>query len=210
MAWASKKQYAICMESEEGKDLIEKLPKLSQDEFQVEFGKLLGKTGASYDKNEDEDYNDSDNEDDLPNFLRDADYQEGHDYELDALRERDEKGLNNDGPSDEEIKQEVIENGEDDWVRTEEDKKVWDSLSDDDKYLLAMSNDMGFNFDEMNDVPGAREKFEELKSKFSFGKDGDYDARGDVEIEDEVPMEEEEPTTKFEKSNYKKSEERLF
>lgn len=61
MAWASKKQYAILMNSEEGKDLIQDLPNLSQDEFQVEFGKILGKSGASYNRDEDEDY-----DDDLP------------------------------------------------------------------------------------------------------------------------------------------------
>ena len=43
MAWSSKKQYAIMMSSEEGKDLAEKMPDLSQDEFNVEFSKLLGK-----------------------------------------------------------------------------------------------------------------------------------------------------------------------
>ena len=58
MAWASKKQYAICMESEEGKDLIEDLPNMSQDEFNVEFGKLLGKSGSSYSAKDDEDYSD--------------------------------------------------------------------------------------------------------------------------------------------------------
>lgn len=57
MAWASKKQYAICMESEEGKDLIEKLPQMEQDEFNVEFGKLLGKSGASYDSKSDKEEN---------------------------------------------------------------------------------------------------------------------------------------------------------
>lgn len=60
MAWASKKQYAICMESEEGKDLIEKLPQMEQDEFNVEFGKLLGKSGASYDSKNDSDYEEND------------------------------------------------------------------------------------------------------------------------------------------------------
>lgn len=45
MAWSSKKQYAIMMSSKEGKDLIEKMPDLSQDEFQEEFSKLLGKSG---------------------------------------------------------------------------------------------------------------------------------------------------------------------
>lgn len=52
MAWASKKQYAILNNSEEGKDLIEKLPDLSQDEFQVEFGKFIGKSGSSYEEDE--------------------------------------------------------------------------------------------------------------------------------------------------------------
>lgn len=65
MAWASKKQYAILMNSEEGKDLIQDLPNLSQDEFQVEFGKILGKNGGTYNRDEDEDYKE-DNEDDLP------------------------------------------------------------------------------------------------------------------------------------------------
>lgn len=55
MAWASKKQYAILMNSEEGKDLAEQLPDLDQDDFQVKFGELLGKTGASYDWNDDDD-----------------------------------------------------------------------------------------------------------------------------------------------------------
>lgn len=56
MAWASKKQSEILMKSEEGKDLIEKLPTLSQDDFQVEFGKVLGKSDISYNRDEDEDY----------------------------------------------------------------------------------------------------------------------------------------------------------
>lgn len=57
MAWASKKQYAILNSSEEGKDLIEKLPDLSQDEFQVEFGKFIGENGSSYEEDDDEDIN---------------------------------------------------------------------------------------------------------------------------------------------------------
>lgn len=54
MAWASKKQYAILNSSEEGKDLIEKLPDLSQNEFQVEFGKFIGKSGSSYEEDDEE------------------------------------------------------------------------------------------------------------------------------------------------------------
>ena len=56
MAWASKKQSEILMKSEEGKDLIEKLPNLSQDDFQIEFGKILEKSKISYNRDEDEDY----------------------------------------------------------------------------------------------------------------------------------------------------------
>lgn len=37
----------------------------------------------------------------LPNWLRDADDQEGHDYELDTLRARDEQGLNKEWEDDE-------------------------------------------------------------------------------------------------------------
>lgn len=62
MAWASKKQYAILMNSEEGKDLAEQLGELSQEEFEKKFGELLGK-GGSYseddeEKSSDDNYND--------------------------------------------------------------------------------------------------------------------------------------------------------
>lgn len=149
MAWASKKQYAILMNSEEGKDLIQDLPNLSQDEFQVEFGKILGKSGVSYNRNEDEDY--KEDEDDV---LDDIGFDENQDK---ILPENSE---------------EVIENGKEEWVKTEEDKKVWDSLSNNDKYLLSMSNDMGFNFDELNDYPEGRERIDELSKKFSSYQGG--------------------------------------
>ena len=47
MAWASKKQYAILMSSEEGKDLAEQLGEMEQDEFNKKFSELLGKSGES-------------------------------------------------------------------------------------------------------------------------------------------------------------------
>lgn len=53
MAWASKKQYAIMMNSEEGKDLAEQLPDLEQDDFNVKFGELLGKGGTYSEEDED-------------------------------------------------------------------------------------------------------------------------------------------------------------
>jgi hypothetical protein len=43
MAWASKKQFAILNGSKEGKDIIERLPKLKQDEFQKVFDNYLNK-----------------------------------------------------------------------------------------------------------------------------------------------------------------------
>lgn len=51
MAWASKKQYAILMNSEEGQDLAEQLPDLDQDEFDRRFSELLGKGGKSSSNN---------------------------------------------------------------------------------------------------------------------------------------------------------------
>lgn len=47
MAWASKKQYAILMSSEEGKDLAEQLGEMEQEEFNKKFSELLGKSGQS-------------------------------------------------------------------------------------------------------------------------------------------------------------------
>ena len=52
MAWASKKQYAIMMSSEEGKNLAEKMPDLSQNDFSNEFAKLLGQSGTKEAENE--------------------------------------------------------------------------------------------------------------------------------------------------------------
>lgn len=69
--------------------------------------------------------------------------------------------------SEKEEREEIIENGYDEFVETDEDDEEWNKLSEDEKYLLSMSNDMGFNFDEMNDIPDLREKVEELQSRFS-------------------------------------------
>lgn len=138
MAWASKKQYAILMESEEGKDLVEKLPDMSQDEFQVEFGKLIGKSGQTYNK---EDYEDNDDDE----------------------------------------RQEIIDSGKSEWVKSSGDEKVWNGLSDDDKYLLSMSLDMGFDADELNDNPEGRDKLKELESK--FGKKDETSEETEIDYE---------------------------
>lgn len=53
MAWATKKQFAILMSSEKGKDLAEKLPDIDQSMFQEEFAKLLGSENGKEQKQED-------------------------------------------------------------------------------------------------------------------------------------------------------------
>lgn len=71
------------------------------------------------------------------------------------------------------------EEGEQDWVKTPEDKKVWNSLSDDDKYLLTMSSDMGFWYDEVLDNEEVYEHYQDLADKFSKSKK-------DIKIENEI------------------------
>ena len=66
------------------------------------------------------------------------------------------------------LSKEEIESGKDRWVKTEEDEKVWNSLSDKDKEFLVLSNDMGFWFDEIKGNEELEDRYEELKSKFSI------------------------------------------
>ena len=66
---------------------------------------------------------------------------------------------------------EIIESGKEDWIITKEDAEVWNSLSDDDKYFLSMSGDMGFWFDTIMDNEDGLEHYNELKAKFSVGKE---------------------------------------
>ena len=54
------------------------------------------------------------------------------------------------------------------WVKTEEDEKVWDSLSDEDKEFLTLCVDMGFWFDEVQGNEELEDRYEELRSKFSL------------------------------------------
>ena len=79
MAWATKKQYAILMSSEEGKDIAENLGEMSQDEFNKKFSELLGKSGQTIDKKPDNeeakqkwlDENGYESEDEVPWWERD-------------------------------------------------------------------------------------------------------------------------------------------
>lgn len=66
------------------------------------------------------------------------------------------------------LSKEEIESGKDRWVKTEEDQKVWDSLSDEDKEFLTLCIDMGFWFDEVQGNEELEDRYEELKSKFSL------------------------------------------
>jgi hypothetical protein len=48
MAWASKKQMAILYQrGDKGKDILERLPDMSADEFNSAFSKLIGKGGEA-------------------------------------------------------------------------------------------------------------------------------------------------------------------
>ena len=68
----------------------------------------------------------------------------------------------------EELSKEEVESGKDRWVKTEEDEKVWNSLSDEDKEFLVLSNDMGFWFDEIKGNEELEDRYQELKNKFSI------------------------------------------
>lgn len=54
MAWASKKQYAILTNNEDGKDLILKLPNMTQEEFQKAFGEFLKGNNIPYEEDKEE------------------------------------------------------------------------------------------------------------------------------------------------------------
>lgn len=55
MAWASKKQYAILMNNENGKDLILKLPDMTQEAFSKAFGEFLKGNNIPYEEENEED-----------------------------------------------------------------------------------------------------------------------------------------------------------
>lgn len=63
--------------------------------------------------------------------------------------------------------QEVIESAKEDWVTNEKDEKIWNSLSNDDKYLLGMSNDIGFWYDNIMDNEEVKAHYDELVAKFN-------------------------------------------
>ena len=53
MAWASKKLYAILMNSEEGKDILEGMAEKSQEEFEKEVDAFFGEGGKGASQNAD-------------------------------------------------------------------------------------------------------------------------------------------------------------
>lgn len=81
-------------------------------------------------------------------------------------------------------REEIISIGKSDWVKTEEDEKVWNSLSDDDKYLLSASNDMGVWFDEIQGEEGIEDRYYNLKNRFSMTDRKNFDKRLD-DLDDE-------------------------
>ena len=67
-------------------------------------------------------------------------------------------------------KNEIFEDGKKKWVKTKQDEKIWNNLNDDEKYLLSMSNDMGFWYDEVLDNEDVYNKYKDLESEFSIGQ----------------------------------------
>ena len=51
MAWVSPRVYAILSSSEEGKDIIEQLPDMTQDECSQALDEFFGKGGKGYKSN---------------------------------------------------------------------------------------------------------------------------------------------------------------
>ena len=84
MAGCSKKQYAIMMNSNEGKKLAAKMGGMSQDEFNKAFSDLLG---SNYNQDEDEDYKEFDADDD-------SDYELEKDDELTPEQEYEQEMKN--------------------------------------------------------------------------------------------------------------------
>ena len=139
MAWASKKQYAILMSSEEGKDLAEQLGEMEQDEFNKKFSELLGKSGQSASKSKKEDNqkakqkwldeNGYESEDDVDWWERDDnadEYPESQKRKIDTLDkelniEEEVKKMMREGKTDLEIKNYLDDTTEDfDWFGADE------------------------------------------------------------------------------------------
>lgn len=47
MAWATKKQFAILNNSKEGKNILENIGRMSQEQFNTAFNKLIGGSGVT-------------------------------------------------------------------------------------------------------------------------------------------------------------------
>lgn len=108
MAWVSPKVYAILSNSEEGKDIIEKLGEMSQDECDKEVSAFFGEGGkgsasskdyakakeedASYDNDnyDNEDFDDEEDDDDI-NSLKDKSLEDGSQEDNDGNEPEEQK-----------------------------------------------------------------------------------------------------------------------
>lgn len=165
MAWVSPKVFAILSSSEEGKDIIEKLPDLSQEECQAELDAFFGEGGKGASSGEAYGKAKSDDEAEERAYkeqgdkeVSEEDYEEGHDYELDALKERHEKGLDNDEgwePGDDVTDEDISIALEDNsWSITDDDsvdsysKLIADKLGiEQEKVLSVMEKEAGRKLD---------------------------------------------------------------
>lgn len=93
---------------------------------------------------------------------------------------RDENGNINRNYKQDDGKNEILETGKEMWVKTPQDEKTWESLSDEDKYLLSMSLDMGYDADELNDYPDGRERLAKLEKMFSHKSDNTQGGKNDL------------------------------
>lgn len=103
MGWVSKKVFAILNGSDEGKKILENIGEKDQDTVDKEVSEFFGSSGASYNRDEDEDYQDFDVEKDIED-IEEKKYQEETSKERDraigdAMFEEDE--ADSDGESDE-------------------------------------------------------------------------------------------------------------
>ena len=96
-----------------------------------------------------------------------------HDASEDKLRKMDVFDNLNNLESDN--REEIIKDGKERWVKTEQDREVWDSLSDDDRYFLSMSDDMGFWFDDIEGNEDFERRYLTLRSKFSISNNDSDD-----------------------------------
>lgn len=130
-------------------------------------------------------------------------FEDEHLGEVDNFDDDEYIELDRKAVMEDDYEKEIIELGKERWVKTPKDEEVWDSLSDDDKYFLSMSNDMGFWFDDIQGNEEFEDRYYQLSSKFSKSKsieeslddEADYfngedtnESDNEIEYDDEIEI----------------------